>query len=119
LSDHKHPVDPERVEAARRGQLTRAQAEEITGLLGVIGEPVRARILSALIAADEMCVGDLALALGLSEDTVSYGLRVLRERGVVERRSAGRFGYYRVTEGPRRAPLVATLERLAALARDA
>ena len=117
MSDHKHPVDPDRVDRARSAQLTRLEAEEFSALLAIIGEPVRARILTALLVTDEMCVGDLALALDLSEDTVSYGLRILRERGLVERRSAGRLGYYRVVNGPRREPLLAALKRLAELAR--
>ena len=117
LADHKHPVDPDRVERARRAQLTRAEAEEFSALLGVIGDPVRARILSALLGAEEMCVGDLAMALELSEDTVSYGLRILRDRGLVDRRAEGRLGYYRVVHGPRREPLLTALERLAELAR--
>lgn len=117
MADHKHPVDPERVERARRAQLTRAEAEELSALLGIIGEPVRARILSALAAGEEMCVGDLAMALDLSEDAVSYGLRILRERGLVKRRAAGRLGYYRVVDGPRREPLLIALRRLADLAR--
>jgi len=117
LADHKRPVDPDRVERARTAQLTRAEAEQFSELLGIIGEPVRARILSALLAADEMCVGDLAMALDLSEDAVSYGLRILRDRGFVDRRAAGRLGYYRVVDGPGREPLLVTLDRLAELAR--
>jgi len=117
VSDHEHPVDPERVELARRGQLTSSEAGQFSALLAVIAEPVRVRILTALLAAEEMCVGDLALALDASEDAVSYGLRILRERGLVERRAAGRLGYYRVFDGPRREPLLAALECLAELAR--
>ena len=90
---------------------------EFSALLGVIGEPARARILTALLAADEMCVGDIAMALDLTEDAVSYGLRVLRDRGLVERRAVGRLGYYRVVDGPRREPLLAALQRLGELAR--
>ena len=73
--------------------------------------------MTALLSADEMCVGDLAMALDLSEDAVSYGLRILRDGGLVDRRAAGRLGYYRVVDGPRREPLLAALERLAELAR--
>jgi ArsR family transcriptional regulator, lead/cadmium/zinc/bismuth-responsive transcriptional repressor len=51
------------------------------------------RILTALLAAKELCVGDLALALGVNEDAVSYGLRVLRRHGLVQRRAAGRMGF--------------------------
>ena len=117
MADHDHPVDPDRVQRARSAQLTHAEAEDFSALLGVIGEPARARILTALLVADEMCVGDIAMALDLTEDAVSYGLRILRQRGLVERRAAGRLGYYRVVDGPRRQQLLAALERLGELAR--
>ncbi|MGI8777756.1 MAG: hypothetical protein ACR2LJ_10335 [Acidimicrobiales bacterium] len=34
--------------------------------------------LGALLVVDEMCVGDLAVALDATEDAVSYALRLLR-----------------------------------------
>ncbi len=110
-------MDPDRVQRARSGQLSHAEAEEFSALLGVIGEPARARILTALLVADEMCVGDIAMALDLTEDAVSYGLRILRQRGLVERRAVGRLGYYRAVDEPLRQPLLAALERLGELAR--
>ena len=113
---HEHPVDPERVRAARAGQLTSSQAQQLRALLGVLGNPVRARILTALVAAEELCVGDLALALDINEDAVSYGLRVLRRHGLVQRRAAGRMAFYRLTDRRTRAALVAVLRQLRGLA---
>ncbi len=119
MSDHRHPVDPDRVRVARTGQLTAEQTDAFRELLSVISEPVRARILSALVAAEEMCVGDIALALDLSEDAVSYGLRVLRAADLVHRRAVGRMAYYRLADGPKRAPLLDALGRLTELAEGA
>lgn len=116
MADHSHPVDPERVDIARARSLNGEDAAAFHDLIGVIGEPVRARILSALLAAEELCVGDVALALDISEDAASYGLRVLRERGLVARRTQGRMGFYRVADGPKREPLLTALNRLARLA---
>jgi ArsR family transcriptional regulator, lead/cadmium/zinc/bismuth-responsive transcriptional repressor len=79
-------------------------------LLGVLGDPVRMRILTALVAAKELCVGDLALALQVDQDAVSYGLRVLRRHGLVQRRAAGRMGFYRLTDGTTQPALVETLQ---------
>jgi DNA-binding transcriptional ArsR family regulator len=111
-------VDPERVRAARAGQLTSDQAQQLRMLLTAMGDPMRARILTALLAAEELCVGDLALALEVNEDAVSYGLRVLRRHGLVQRRAAGRMGFYRLTEGQTRSALAAVLRQLQELAHD-
>ena len=68
-------------------------------LFRLLGDPVRARIMYALTGADEMCVGDLALAVGSSESSVSYALRLLRTAGVVRKRREGRLIYYRLVDG--------------------
>src|SRR6202011_5029779 len=81
--DHDHPVNPERVGAARTGVLSLDDAGRLAGLLGLLADPVRSRILFALVAAGELCVGDLALALDASEDQVSYALKMLRLAGLV------------------------------------
>ncbi len=47
----------------------------------------------ALLAVDEMCVGDLALALDASEDAVSFGLRLLRTAELVRCRREGSMRY--------------------------
>ncbi len=74
-------------------------AERLAQLLGMLADPTRARVLFALGAVDELCVGDLALALGISMDQSSYALKVLRGAGLVHVRRAGRVMYYRLTDG--------------------
>ena len=98
-TDHEHPVDPQRVEAARQHLPSPEEAAEVAELFRLIGDPVRARILYALTGATEMCVGDLALALGVPENSVSYALRLLRTAGVVRKRREGRLVYYRLVDG--------------------
>jgi ArsR family transcriptional regulator, lead/cadmium/zinc/bismuth-responsive transcriptional repressor len=97
--DHDHPVSPERVDAARAGVLPVADAARLAGLLGMLADPVRSRILFALSAADELCVGDLALALDVTEDQVSYALKMLRLAGLVSFRKDGRMVFYRLSDG--------------------
>ena len=46
-----------------------------------MADPVRLRLIYALDIVEELCVGDLALALDVSEDSVSYALRLLRTAG--------------------------------------
>src|SRR2546422_587975 len=47
---------------------------------------------------EELCVGDLALALDASEDAVTYGLRILRTAGLVANRRDGRVIFYRLAD---------------------
>ncbi len=58
-------------------------AGRLAGLLGLIADPVRSRLLFALSTVERLCVGDLALALGVTDDAVSYALRMLRTAGLV------------------------------------
>jgi len=97
--NHDHPVDAERVAAARAGVLPIAEAARLAGLLGMLADPVRSRILFALVAAGELCVGDLALALEVTEDQVSYALKMLRLAGLVSFRKDGRMVFYRLSDG--------------------
>ena len=107
-------------ECGRRGGagLDAVEAQAVGSLLTLLSDPLRARILAALLEVEELCVGDLALALGTSEDSVSYALRILRTAGLVRRRREGRMGYYRLRDGPSRpvlADTLATARQLAAL----
>ena len=97
--DHAHPVDPERVARARSRLPGREDAAQLTSVLSLLADPTRARVLYALDVVDELCVGDLALALEVSEDAVGYALRLLRTAGFVASRKEGRVVYYRLAEG--------------------
>jgi ArsR family transcriptional regulator, lead/cadmium/zinc/bismuth-responsive transcriptional repressor len=96
---HDQPVDRERVAAARAGVLSVEDAGQLAGLLGMLADPVRSRILFALVTAGELCVGDLALALEVTEDQVSYGLKMLRLAGLVFSRRDGRMAFYQLADG--------------------
>lgn len=98
-STHEHPVDPGRVAHARSRGLSADDASRLTSLLSLLADPVRVRILYALDEVEELCVGDLALALGATEDAVGYALRLLRTAGMVATRKAGRVVYYRLAAG--------------------
>lgn len=96
--DHDHPIDAARVAAARAQVLERDDAERLAATLRLLADPVRARIVSALHAVGELCVGDLSLVLDVSDSTVSHALRLLRTAGVVANRRDGRVIYYRLAD---------------------
>jgi DNA-binding transcriptional ArsR family regulator len=97
-SDHPHPVDPQRVAAARQRGLDQADAQRLVSLLSLLADPLRARILYALDTVEELCVGDIALALNTTEAATSYALRILRTAGLVTTRRTGRMVFYRLAE---------------------
>ena len=96
---HDHPVDPERVAHARARGLSADDAGRLAALLSLLADPVRSRILYALDEVEELCVGDLALALESTEDSVGYGLKILRTAGLVATRKQGRVVFYRLAPG--------------------
>src|SRR4051795_4849115 len=59
----------------------------------VLGDPTRVRILDVL-SRRELCVGDIAEVLGLSESAVSHQLRLLRNADLVRQRRAGQMVFY-------------------------
>ena len=98
ITDHDHPIDPVRVAHAKERLPSAEDAARLTSLLSMIADPVRLRLIYALDVSEEMCVGDLALALEVSEDSVSYALRLLRTAGLVVTRKDGRVVYNRLAD---------------------
>ncbi|MFV0309826.1 MAG: ArsR/SmtB family transcription factor [Desertimonas sp.] len=64
----------------------------------LLGDPTRVRILYALLVARELCVCDLARAVGASETKVSQAMRLLRSAKVVRNRRDGRNIFYRLDD---------------------
>lgn len=64
----------------------------------LVSDANRLEILLALHRAPGICVGDLALALGRSENTVSQALRILRRQGWVTPTREGRSVSYRLED---------------------
>jgi len=118
VSDHGHPVDADRVAAARARVPSRDDTAALTAVLGLLADPTRARVLYALDVAEELCVGDLALALGATEDAVGYGLRLLRTAGLVTGRKEGRVVFYRLADGFPEPLLEHCLRQLLELSRE-
>ena len=70
-------------------------------IFDVLAEPNRRQILDLLREA-ERPVGDLVVALGVSQPAVSKHLRVLRDAGLVEARTDAQRRVYRVRTEPLR-----------------
>ena len=92
-------ADPAAVKAARGHLIDLDEADRLAEMLHLLADPTRARVLFALGAGQELCVSDLAVVLGVSEDNAGYALKVLRAAGLVRGRKKGRSVCYRLAEG--------------------
>lgn len=59
-------------------------ALEVAVRLKALADPVRVRLMSMLLAAEEVCTCELAPAVGVTEGTVSHHLSVLRRAGLID-----------------------------------
>ena len=89
--------DASSVAAARQRMTADATARNLAELFKALGDPTRVRILSVLAGA-EVCVGDLADALDMSQSAVSHQLRYLRESSLVATRRDGKHVFYRLDD---------------------
>jgi ArsR family transcriptional regulator, arsenate/arsenite/antimonite-responsive transcriptional repressor len=77
--------------------MTDEEALEVALRLKALADPGRVRLVSLLLAADEVCTCELAPALGVTDATVSHHLGVLKRAGLVsEGERRGMNVYYRV-----------------------
>jgi DNA-binding transcriptional ArsR family regulator len=88
------PTHAERVTSA----LADVDTPGWTQRFDLLSDPHRLQILLALHKAPGICVGDLAGALGRSENAVSQALRVLRQQGWVSSTRVGRTVAYRLDD---------------------
>ena len=81
--------------------MSEADAAELERLLQTIADRTRLRILNILIRARgaPVCVCEFVPELELTQPTISYHLKQLREAGLLERERRGAFSYYRVVPG--------------------
>lgn len=73
-------------------------AARAAALFRLLGDPTRVRILDALERDGELCVHELAMAIGAGETKVSQALRLLRTAGLVRNRRDGRHVHYRLDD---------------------
>jgi ArsR family transcriptional regulator len=66
---------------------------DVAELFKVFGDTTRTKIICALLQS-EMCVQDIAEAVGMTQSAVSHQLRILRHARLVLVRRHGRLSYY-------------------------
>ncbi|WUI02321.1 metalloregulator ArsR/SmtB family transcription factor [Spirillospora sp. NBC_00431] len=91
-------VDPEKVAAVSAALPSPDTITELAQVFGLLADPGRLRVITALLEGGEMCVCDIAASCGHSESAVSHSLRLLRANRVVRVRRSGRMAYYRLDD---------------------
>lgn len=87
-------------ETVKRGEKAMPAEETLFDLaefFKVFGDVTRVRILYALLDT-ELCVGDIAQLLGLSQTACSHQLRVLKNNKLVRFRRVGKVVYYALSD---------------------
>lgn len=90
-------IDRAAVARVRDGLPDRHRLKAVADVFGALGDPTRLRILIAL-AAEPLCVCDLAAVTGVSASGVSHQLRVLRDLNLVAYTREGKRAVYRLAD---------------------
>ena len=81
-----------------RPLLSPIQAGGLAAVFKVLANDTRLRLLHALVRADELCVSDLALSLGMKPQAVSNQLQRLSDLGILASRRDGNNIHYRLVD---------------------
>lgn len=84
---------PNVVNRVRESQPQDEYLYDLAELFKVFGDTTRIRILYALFES-ELCVGDIAQILSLSQSAVSHQLRILKDSKLVKFRREGKIIFY-------------------------
>jgi ArsR family transcriptional regulator len=70
--------------------------DQAAAVFKALSDETRLRILRSISQMDELCECNIVPAFGLSQPTISYHLKVLREAGLVRSERRGQWVYHRV-----------------------
>lgn len=86
------------VKRVRAGMPDDDQLEEIRVMFAAIADRTRLKIFYALQGGEELCVCDVAHAVGISVSAASHHLRKLRDLKFLKYRNDGKMAYYSVKD---------------------
>jgi ArsR family transcriptional regulator len=67
-------------------------------LFKALSDPTRLRILKAISLVSEACECNIVPSFGLSQPTISYHIKILREAGLIRSERRGQWVYHRVDQ---------------------
>ncbi len=95
---HLHTVDSEQVCDAIGGLGAAGETAQWAELFSALSDPGRLSLLLSIQQVPDICVTDLAVAVGMKDAAVSQSLRILRALGLVSARRDGRLIHYRIAD---------------------
>ncbi|MFO0802045.1 MAG: metalloregulator ArsR/SmtB family transcription factor [Gemmataceae bacterium] len=81
-----------------RPPMTPIQAGGLAAVFKVLANDTRLRLLHALVRSEELCVTDIADALGMKAQAVSNQLQRLSDLGILSSRRDGNNVFYRLVD---------------------
>jgi ArsR family transcriptional regulator, lead/cadmium/zinc/bismuth-responsive transcriptional repressor len=93
-----HLVHLESVRSTQSQVLPTEKAQQLAEVFSLLGDTNRLRLISAL-AAQELCVCDLAVVTKMTESAICHQLRLLKAMRLVNYRREGRNVYYSLADG--------------------
>jgi ArsR family transcriptional regulator len=70
------------------------RAETLAERFKALSDPTRVRLLGLILRHGEICVCDLQPNFELSQPTISHHLKVLRDAGLIDTETRGRWAFY-------------------------
>ena len=89
---------PPKPDVEARPLLTPIQAGGLASVFKVLANDTRLRLLHAIVRAGEMCVTDLAAAVGMKSQAVSNQLQRLTDLSILTHRRDGKNIIYRLVD---------------------
>lgn len=86
------------VKRIRAGMPNDEELEELRIMFAALADRTRLKIFYALQGGEELCVCDVAHALGISVSAASHHLRKLRDLKFLKYRNDGKMAYYSVRD---------------------
>lgn len=90
-------IDADKVKKISETLVGGLEATQLADMFDALADPTRVRIISAIAAAGEVNVCDIAGSLGMTQSAISHQLRLLRTTGILKNRKQGRMVYYSFT----------------------
>jgi len=104
-------ADPEAVSRLQQELPDEEILYDLAELFRVFGDSTRIKILYALFES-ELCVGDIAQVLGMSQSAVSHQLRLLKSSKLVRFRREGKAVFYALDDDHVRSMIALGLEHV-------
>ena len=89
--------DPVIVKQVQAQMLEEKQLSAVSEFFKVLGDETRMKIINAL-SHGELCVSDIAAALGMTQSAISHQLRILKQNKLVKSRREGKSVFYSLAD---------------------